>query len=208
MSVFCQTLYLLPLRNSNHIQDSIVEIKVYEKRDSVWKENSTWRNVYTFDEDGALKKAKVLGQNYSIKYEKSYIKCVSIYNEKKIQMDLFYSYNEKYQVFKIAIYNYINNSKHFWGNEYIEYDSLNKITSSSYIIENNLSMHPGYSHSASYEYDSMGRLIIEDWGYEKKTHFYDNDGKIEYTIIQDNEFGANREYKNYYQIYVQNTNNN
>jgi hypothetical protein len=69
-------------------------------------------------------------------------------------------------------------------------------------------MHPGYSHSASYEYDSMGRLIIEDWGYEKKTHFYDNDGKIEYTIIQDNEFGANREYKNYYQIYVQNTNNN
>lgn len=201
MCLYSQTLYLLPLKAPNHIKDSIVQIIVERKQNDNWKENITWHNVYSYNKKHDLRKAEIYGQTYSIKYKKGRVKSVVIRNERKKIGKLIYHYNEKNQVFKISSYDYTKYFKRFQGNEYIEYDDLNRVTGSSFIVENN-SLHSGYSHSAHYEYDrSTRRLISEDWGYRKIKHQYNSEGQIKYSLILDNEFGK-RESRRKYQISI------
>lgn len=201
-SIYCQTLFLLPLKTTNHLRDSIVEITFYEKKDSLWKTTSTSQVVYSYKKDGALEKAYVGGQTYLVKYRGRSVHGVKMYSTNKLQSSYLYRYNEHGQVSGIATYDDDNNVKHYTGTESITYNSLNKIISSSFQVDNDQSMHHGYVHAATYSYDANGKLLTEDWGYKKVNHYYNDQGIREYSIIQDHEFGTNQEIKRSYRISV------
>ncbi len=197
-----QTLYLIPFQNLNHIKDSTVQINVERKQDGIWKDNGRWKNTYLYGENGLLTEALVLGQRFIPKYKKGRPRQILVYDKKKKQNKLIYHYDEKGMVNKIGTYLFLKGSPKFWGSEYLTYDSLNNVISSSYTIESNHSSHTGYSHNAMYVYDFDGRMIFEDWGYKQIKHFFGEDGKIiEHSIISDNEFGP-REYRRVYNTYV------
>lgn len=201
LTVFSQTSYLIPFQDMNHIKDSIVEIEVERKQEGIWKDNAHWKNWYKYDKSGFLIEALVLDQKFIPKYKNGRVNRILVYNKKKRQTKLIYRYNEKGLVFKIEIYDFLKGFPSFSGSENLVYDTLNNIISSSYTIESNFSSHTGHNHSAKYFYDVYGRLTLEDWGYKQKKHFFDDDGKIEFSIILDNEFGSN-EYRWQYKTLV------
>ncbi len=201
LAAFSQTLYLVPFQSMNHIKDSIVNIKVERKQKGIWKDNGYWKNWYKYNENGFLVEALILNQRFVPKYKNRRVKHILVYDKKKKQTKLIYHYNEKGLVFKIETYDFLRGSPKFWGSEYLEYDTLNKVISSSYTIENKHSAHTGYNHSANYVYNINGQLTLEDWGYKQEKHFFNDEGKIEYSLIFDNEFGSN-EYRRQYKILV------
>lgn len=199
-NLYSQTLFLLPTKTTNNVKDSIVETTVEEKNDSLWKECSTCRKVYSYNRKGQLLQYTFYKNKYIVKYKNKKAAYVIVYNNKKKESKYIYYYNESGQVIKIAYYIFLNNKKEYWGTEYIDYDIQNRIVSSSYIVDNVLSGHNGYSHGRYYEYNEKGLLEKEYRGYKETTYYYNQNNIIDYCFEIDREFGGYTEKKITYKI--------
>ncbi len=197
LETFSQTL-LLPLKTTKNTKDSVVHLIIEEKQDSTWIINGEHYNTYSYSTDGLLQKVIIYDQKYTIKYKKETVKIVKFYNGEKSSKYIYYGY--PWSIDKIKYYIYLDGVKEFWGNEYLTYDSINRVISSSYIVENRKSMHNGYSHSATYEYNLEGQLTVEYWGYKEVYHYYKENGIIDFSLIFDHEFGVEEEWRRRYEI--------
>ena len=156
-------------------------------------------NYFRYDE-GRLVSATIYGQDHHIRYKRKHV-LVTVFNDGKKASLYKYVYGAYKRIDRADHYLLENGKKEFWGANHFTYDSAGRLGSESYIVLNKRSMHPGYEHNCTYQYDASGKLIGELRGYREAEYFYEGD-ELRYALVHEHEFGKS-EYNYSYSIYVE-----